>query len=52
VTVATFDDLDPYSAGVMPKIAEGAFGAWSLARPPERQRVFLAAADVLGRRSD
>jgi hypothetical protein len=36
VTVATFDDLDPYSAGVMAKIADGAFRAWSLARPPER----------------
>jgi acyl-CoA reductase-like NAD-dependent aldehyde dehydrogenase len=31
---------------------DGAFGAWSLARPPERQRVFLAAADILERRSD
>jgi acyl-CoA reductase-like NAD-dependent aldehyde dehydrogenase len=32
--------------------ADGAFGAWSQALPPERQRVFLAATDILERRSD
>jgi hypothetical protein len=41
---ATFDDLDPYSTGPS--------GAWSQALPPERQRVFLTAADILERRAD
>jgi acyl-CoA reductase-like NAD-dependent aldehyde dehydrogenase len=63
---ATFDDLDPYSGEVMAKVAagaaedarravdaaDGAFEAWSQALPAERQRIFLAAADILERRRD
>ena len=63
---ATFEDLDPYSGEVVAKVAAGtredarraveaasaAFPAWSQTPPAERQRVLLAAADILDRRSD
>ncbi len=63
---ATFEDLDPYSGEVVATVpagtradarraveaAEAAFRAWSQAPPAERQRVFLAAADILERRAD
>src|SRR5512133_1072851 len=63
---ATFEDLDPYSGQVVAKVAAGtredarraveaasaAFPAWSQTPPAERQRIFLAAADILARRSD
>jgi acyl-CoA reductase-like NAD-dependent aldehyde dehydrogenase len=63
---ATFEDLDPYSGQVVAKVAAGtredarravevasaAFPAWSQTPPAERQRIFLAAADILERRSD
>jgi acyl-CoA reductase-like NAD-dependent aldehyde dehydrogenase len=62
----TFDDLDPYTGEVVATVAAGtredaaravqaaadAFPAWSQAPPAERQRVFLAAADILERRTD
>jgi acyl-CoA reductase-like NAD-dependent aldehyde dehydrogenase len=63
---ATFEDLDPYSGEVLATVpagtredarraveaAEAAFPAWSQTPPAERQRVFLAAADILERRRD
>jgi acyl-CoA reductase-like NAD-dependent aldehyde dehydrogenase len=63
---ATFEDLDPYSGEALATVpagtredarraveaAEAAFPAWSQTPPAERQRVFLAAADILERRSD
>jgi acyl-CoA reductase-like NAD-dependent aldehyde dehydrogenase len=63
---ATFDDLNPYTGEVVATVAAGgredarraveaaagAFPAWSQAPPAERQRIFLAAADILERRSD
>jgi len=62
----SFDDLDPFSGEVVARIAAGtrtdaarAVGAavaaaprWARAVPAERQRVFLAAADILERRRD
>jgi acyl-CoA reductase-like NAD-dependent aldehyde dehydrogenase len=63
---ATFEDLDPFSGEVVASVAAGtredarraveaaaaAFPAWSQAPPAERQRIFLAAADILERRRD
>ena len=63
---ATFEDLDPWSGEVVAKVAAGtgedarraieaaqaAFPAWSQTPPAERQRIFLAAADILERRAD
>jgi acyl-CoA reductase-like NAD-dependent aldehyde dehydrogenase len=63
---ATFEDLDPYLGEVVARVAAGtrqdarraveaaqaAFPAWSQAPPAERQRVLLAAADILERRAD
>jgi acyl-CoA reductase-like NAD-dependent aldehyde dehydrogenase len=63
---ATFDDLNPYTGEVVATVAAGgredarraveaaagAFPAWSQAPPAERQRIFLAAADILERRGD
>src|SRR5215218_7844696 len=62
---ATFEDLDLYSGQVVAKVAAGtredarraveaaaAFPAWSQTPPAERQRIFLAAADILERRAD
>jgi acyl-CoA reductase-like NAD-dependent aldehyde dehydrogenase len=63
---ATFDDLDPYSGDVVARVAAGtredarraveaadaAFPAWSQSPPAERQRIFLAAADILEGRID
>ncbi len=61
-----FDDLDPYTGSVTATAAAGkredarraveaaaaAFPAWSQAPPAERQRIFLAAADILEGRRD
>jgi acyl-CoA reductase-like NAD-dependent aldehyde dehydrogenase len=61
-----FDDLNPYTGEVVATIAAGAasdarraiqaaaeaFPSWSQTPPAERQRIFLAAADVLERRRD
>jgi acyl-CoA reductase-like NAD-dependent aldehyde dehydrogenase len=63
---ATFDDLNPYTGEVVATVAAGgrqdarraveaaaaAFPAWSQAPPAQRQRIFLAAADLLERRGD
>src|SRR5829696_4289923 len=63
---ATYEDRNPYTGEVLAKVAAGtredarraveaaqaAFGAWSQTPPAERQRIFLAAADILERRSD
>src|SRR5829696_9024792 len=63
---ATYEDLDPWSGEVLATVAAGtredarraiaaaagAFPAWSQAPPAERQRVLLAAADILDRRAD
>jgi acyl-CoA reductase-like NAD-dependent aldehyde dehydrogenase len=63
---ATFEDLDPYSGEVLATVPAGtredarraveaaaaAFPAWSQTPPAERQRVFLAAADILEGRRD
>ena len=63
---ATFDDLNPYTGEVVATVAAGAredarraveaaaeaFPTWSQSLPAERQRVFLAAADILERRTD
>jgi acyl-CoA reductase-like NAD-dependent aldehyde dehydrogenase len=63
---ATYEDLDPWSGQVVAKVAAGtredarraveaaqaAFPAWSQTPPAERQRIFLAAADILERRRD
>jgi acyl-CoA reductase-like NAD-dependent aldehyde dehydrogenase len=62
----TYEDLDPWSGQVVAKVAAGtredarraveaaqaAFPAWSQTPPAERQRIFLAAADILERRRD
>lgn len=62
----TFDDLDPFTGEVVATVAAGtredarraveaaaaAFPAWSATPPVVRQKVFLAAADILERRSD
>ncbi|HZB60245.1 MAG TPA: aldehyde dehydrogenase family protein, partial [Actinomycetota bacterium] len=62
----TYEDLDPWSGQVVARAAAGtredarraveaaqaAFPAWSQAPPAERQRVLLAAADILERRAD
>jgi acyl-CoA reductase-like NAD-dependent aldehyde dehydrogenase len=58
-----FEDLDPYSGEVVATVAAGtredarqaieaAFPAWSPSPPAERQRVLLAAADILERRAE
>jgi acyl-CoA reductase-like NAD-dependent aldehyde dehydrogenase len=61
-----FDDLNPYTGEVVATVAAGtaedarraiqaaaeAFPSWSQAPPAERQRIFLAAADLLERRRD
>jgi acyl-CoA reductase-like NAD-dependent aldehyde dehydrogenase len=61
-----FDDLNPYTGEVVATVAAGtaedarraiqaaadAFPAWSQTPPAERQRIFLAAADLLERRRD
>jgi acyl-CoA reductase-like NAD-dependent aldehyde dehydrogenase len=63
---ATYEDRNPYTGEVLATVAAGtredarraveaaqaAFGAWSQTPPAERQRIFLAAADILERRSD
>lgn len=65
-TGKTFDDMNPYSDEVVATIAAGtrddarravdaaatAFPAWSKTPPAVRQRIFLAAADILERRRD
>jgi acyl-CoA reductase-like NAD-dependent aldehyde dehydrogenase len=62
----TFDDLDPYTGDTLASVAAGtrddarraveaaaeAFPEWSQSPPAERQRIFLAAADILERRRD
>jgi acyl-CoA reductase-like NAD-dependent aldehyde dehydrogenase len=62
----TYDDLDPYTGEVVATVAAGtredaaravqaaadAFPAWSQTPPADRQRIFLAAADILERRTD
>ena len=61
-----FDDLNPYTGEVVATVAAGtasdarraiqaaaeAFPSWSQTPPAERQRIFLAAADLLERRRD
>ena len=63
---ATFEDRNPYTGEVLATVAAGtredarqaveaaqaAFPAWSQTPPAERQRVLLAAADILERRGD
>ncbi len=63
---ATFEDLDPYTGEVVANVAAGgsadavqaiaaasaAFPAWSATPPAERQRIFLAAADILESRRE
>jgi acyl-CoA reductase-like NAD-dependent aldehyde dehydrogenase len=65
-TGETFDDLDPFTGEVVARVPAGtrddarqaieaavaAFPAWSATPPAVRQKVFLAAADILERRSD
>jgi acyl-CoA reductase-like NAD-dependent aldehyde dehydrogenase len=62
----SFDDVDPYSGKAVARVAaggrddarraieaaSGAFEGWMQTPPAERQRVFLAAADILEGRSD
>jgi acyl-CoA reductase-like NAD-dependent aldehyde dehydrogenase len=62
----TFDDLDPFTGDPMARVPAGtrddgrraiesaaaAFPEWSSSPPVERQRVFLAAADILEKRGD
>ncbi|HEX6330310.1 MAG TPA: aldehyde dehydrogenase family protein [Actinomycetota bacterium] len=62
----TFEDVEPFSGRVMATVAAGTredarmavdaaagvFPAWSQTPPAERQRIFLAAADILERRKD
>jgi acyl-CoA reductase-like NAD-dependent aldehyde dehydrogenase len=62
----TFEDLNPYTGEVVATVAAGAredarravqaaaeaFPAWSQTPPAERQRIFLAAADLLEGRSE
>jgi acyl-CoA reductase-like NAD-dependent aldehyde dehydrogenase len=61
----TFDDRDPFTGDVVARVAagtrddarhaieaaDGAFPEWSASPPAARQKVFLAAADILERRS-
>jgi aldehyde dehydrogenase (NAD+) len=61
-----FEDTDPYTGGVVAHVAAGtraeaaqavaaaaaAAPAWAQSAPGERQRIFLAAADILERRRD
>ncbi len=63
---ATFEDLDPFTGDVVADVASGgrsdarraidaaaaAFSGWSATPPAERQRIFLAAADILERRRE
>jgi acyl-CoA reductase-like NAD-dependent aldehyde dehydrogenase len=63
---ATYEDRNPYTGETLATVAAGtrddarraveaaqaAFPAWSQTPPAERQRIFLAAADILERRSD
>src|SRR5437867_103104 len=63
---ATFEDRDPYTGDVVAEVPAGsrddarkaveaaaaAFPAWSQSPPVERQRIFLAAADLLAGRGD
>ncbi len=63
---ATFEDRDPYTGDVVANVAAGgtpdaaraiaaasaAFPAWSATAPAERQRIFLAAADILESRRE
>ncbi len=63
---ATFDDGDPFTGEVVAHVAAGtredarraveaaagAFASWSQTVPAERQRIFLAAADILESRRD
>ena len=66
-TGKTFDDMNPFTDEVVGTIAAGdarrrpprrrraadaAFPAWSTTPPAVRQRIFLAAADILERRRD
>ena len=62
----TYEDRDPFTGEVVADVAAGsradavraidaaaaAFPAWSATPPAERQRIFLAAADILERRRD
>jgi acyl-CoA reductase-like NAD-dependent aldehyde dehydrogenase len=62
----SFDDLDPYTGKAVARVAaggrddarnavaaaSGAFEGWMQTPPAERQRVFLAAADILEGRSE
>jgi acyl-CoA reductase-like NAD-dependent aldehyde dehydrogenase len=62
----SFDDLDPFTGDVVARVPAGtredarraieaaaeAFPAWAAAPPAERQRIFLAAADILESRRD
>ena len=62
----SFEDTDPYTAEVVARVAAGtraeaaqavaaaaaAGPEWAQSAPAERQRVFLAAADILERRRD
>lgn len=63
---ATFDDFNPYTGEVVARVAAGtrehaqaaidaahaAFPAWAAMPPGQRQRLFLAAADIVERRAD
>src|SRR3954471_9807293 len=63
---ATFDDTDPFTGDVVARVAAGtredaaaavaaaaaAAPAWAGTVPAERQRVFLAAADILESRRE
>ena len=63
---ATFEDRNPYTGEVLATVAAGtradarqaveaaqaAFPAWAQTPPAERQRILLAAADILERRGD
>src|SRR5262245_28058753 len=62
----TFDDVDPFTGDVVAQApastredasravesAAHAAGEWAVSTPAERQRIFLAAADILERRRD
>jgi len=64
--VETFQDLDPYTGDVVADVPAGgaeearraveaaaaAFPAWAESPPAERQRILLAAADLLEGRRD
>jgi acyl-CoA reductase-like NAD-dependent aldehyde dehydrogenase len=63
---ATFEDVEPFTGDTVATVAAGtredarraveaaaeAFPSWSQTPPAERQRIFLAAADILERRRD